>query len=443
MVSKFASSAYHCRKCGNNWKELGKNAPQEGIYEPECPSCKSADVVPAELPAMPIGIHYTQPKMEQSRQPRLNVHVWVPRCGKCKRIHTNVRWISWVIAIMSSCLVPFGLLALSNPSNLGNLDLWGFIWICVFAFFIVGLPTLCLSRLVLRRIISRRSAPEKIAKTYPAVKELKQLGWTFVYMAPNADIIRSSLTSTGESRPAAAEAPLHQVKTKHIPFEILLNEAAGLPLRRDWPMKAKLFAINIGIAFGSLLGIPFGFAIAMLEPPKTLLPISLFGFVLIVAAPISFVYFCVKAFYYFSRPCDAKTLFEYLRPFLSISHPLLGEEYSSKKKNQKIPTQFVLPSSRDKFHVFLKYASEKCLQEAKQRGWPFVYGKKMRIATSHQSNQATCLFELVASDGRTKEPLGTMILKAVKSSALNWYFVVPDLAEIESWLKFAPTNQTD
>lgn len=93
-----------------------------------------------------------------------------------------------------------------------------------------------------------------------------------------------------------------------------LNKVVNFPKRNDWAIKAKLLRSNMLMSFLCLLGIPFGFAIASMEPAKALLPISLFGFVLMIAAPVGFVYFFGKGAYFFFRPFDAKTLFEYFIP---------------------------------------------------------------------------------------------------------------------------------
>ena len=100
-------------------------------------------------------------------------------------------------------------------------------------------------------------------------------------------------------------------------LQIYLEEAAYLPSRDNWAVKGRLLRFNATISLLSLLGIPIGFFIARLEPTNTICALSFFGFILIVAAPIAFIYFFGKALYFFIKPFDAKSLFEYFFSFRS------------------------------------------------------------------------------------------------------------------------------
>lgn len=208
----------------------------------------------------------------------------------------------------------------------------------------------------------------------------------------------------------------------------------NLPKRNDWAIKVKLLRSNMLMSFLFLLGIPFGFAIASMEPAKALLPISLFGFVLMIAAPVGFVYFFGKGAYFFLRPFDAKTLFEYFIPEALNYCP--DKEHTEKMK-MKAPLELILPPMQNKYSEFYNISRNICEREVQRCGGGFVECKKWKVSTLR--NQASCVINLVRKpfgDINKNYTLGNLKLEAVKSESGNWYIVLPENQEIESCLQF-------
>ncbi len=227
----------------------------------------------------------------------------------------------------------------------------------------------------------------------------------------------------------------HQNTSEELFLRSVLEETSNLPRRNDWFIKLRLVGSFLLLAVLCLIGVPIGFFIARMEPAKALLLISLLGFILIVAAPIGFIYYFGKAIYIFLRPFDSRTLLEYLVPELF--------NYCIDKENVekiKVPWQFILPSTRDRYRDFYDISRKICEREVQRRGGGYISCKCWRVTDKQKDKNATCIVELVRArtDTRKSEPLAQLILQTVKSTSGSWYLIVPDPEKIESCLHFTP-----
>jgi len=189
---------YRCLECRSSWEETPENTSWEGedVYKPKCPSCGSNNVVPTDLPAIPVGPPYTLFGFTSYRcSIGLEGYVCVPRCRRCKIIHNIINKFSLLLAfIASSCGIALMIL---NSGKEPSDDFFEFFSYAIISFLIIGLPVFFLTRIVIGIIIGRVTAPEKKAKTYFATKRLIENGWDQTQMCPGniADIIRDRLAS--------------------------------------------------------------------------------------------------------------------------------------------------------------------------------------------------------------------------------------------------------
>ncbi len=218
--------------------------------------------------------------------------------------------------------------------------------------------------------------------------------------------------------------------------EAALQEVVNLQRRNDWIKKIELIGFNLIMSFLCLLGIPLGFFIARMEPSDTILPISLFGFILMLAGPIGFIYFAIKAGYFFLKPFDAKSFFEYLMNVTNV----LNFRYEEKLVGKIIiPWELIIPSGRDKYWDFYRAFRAICEREIQRCGSGFIKCKRCRVKISQDGHQATCVVELMREllpSSTEEKPFGKLTLKTVKSKSGNWYLVVPNPEKAEFCLEF-------
>ncbi len=174
---------YRCTKCGNRWQEPAKvekikAGGEKHNYQPKCPSCSSDRCIPMYLPPIPIGKYYRDFKSLGMYQNDFDLDlilvglVTVPRCKKCKLIHSRIDIISTLVSVIMAlvggimiCIV-FGIRDRLSVIILSVVLLF-------LSFFVIGLP---LGRL-LQRTIGKETVSEDRNRDFPVVRSLFQLGW--------------------------------------------------------------------------------------------------------------------------------------------------------------------------------------------------------------------------------------------------------------------------